>query len=85
VHGSLSLSFGDANDGRQWEVQALSARFRAGAHCRCKVVKEGFHLQGKVVTLMMSSYTLPLKYYASANVLSFEGYFASLPCNLKKL
>jgi hypothetical protein len=41
---SLSLSSGDAVDGFQWEVQALSAGFCVGARRRCRVVKEGFHL-----------------------------------------
>jgi hypothetical protein len=39
-----SLSFGDAIDSHQWEVQALSARFHAGAHYRCRGAEEGFHL-----------------------------------------
>jgi hypothetical protein len=41
---SLSLSPDDAINDRQWEVQALSARFHAGAYHRCKVAKESFHL-----------------------------------------
>jgi hypothetical protein len=43
-YASLSLSSGEANDDRQWEVQALSAGFRAGAYRRCRVAEEGFHL-----------------------------------------
>jgi hypothetical protein len=34
-----SLSSGNAVDDRQWEVQALSAGFHAGAHCWCRVVE----------------------------------------------
>jgi hypothetical protein len=40
----LSLSSGDTVNGRQWEVQTLSARFRAGASHWCRVAEEGFHL-----------------------------------------
>jgi hypothetical protein len=82
VHVLLSPSFGDAVDGQQWEVQALSAGLWTGPHHRCRVAKEGFHLYSEVNTIMMSSYTLPLKCYASANVLSFEAPSASLSCNL---
>jgi hypothetical protein len=39
-----SLSSGDAIDNRQWEVQALSAGFRAGAHHWFRVAEEDFHL-----------------------------------------
>jgi hypothetical protein len=38
-----------------------------------------------VITLMTLSYTLPLKCYASANVISFEASSASLSCNLKQI
>jgi hypothetical protein len=41
---SLPLSSGDAVDGRQWIVQALSAKFCDGAHRRCRVAEEDFHL-----------------------------------------
>jgi hypothetical protein len=44
VQVSSFLSSGDAVDDHQWEVQALSARFHAGARSRCRVVEEGFHL-----------------------------------------
>jgi hypothetical protein len=44
VQVSPFLSSSDANDDHQWEVQALSAGLRVGARCRCKVIKEGFHL-----------------------------------------
>jgi hypothetical protein len=40
----VSLSSGEANDDRQWEVQVLSARFRAGVCPRCRVAEEGFQL-----------------------------------------
>jgi hypothetical protein len=40
----LSLSSGDAVDNHQWEVQALSAGFRAKA-CRWgRALKKSFHL-----------------------------------------
>jgi hypothetical protein len=55
------LSSGDAVDNRQLEVQALSARFRAGARRWCRVVEEGFHLYGEVNTLMTLNCSLPLK------------------------
>jgi hypothetical protein len=38
----FSLSSGDAIGGHQWEVQALSAGIRAGAHCWCSVPKKVF-------------------------------------------
>jgi hypothetical protein len=41
---SLSLSFSDAIDDRQWEVHALSAGFCVGARHRCRVIEEGFHV-----------------------------------------
>jgi hypothetical protein len=43
------------------EVQALSARFRAGARRWCRVVEEGFHRYGEVNTLMTLNCSLPLK------------------------
>jgi hypothetical protein len=58
-----SLSSGDANDVCQWEVQALSVGFRAGAHRRCRVAEEGFHLWGNMNTLVTSSCTLPQMFY----------------------
>jgi hypothetical protein len=82
VQVSSFLSSSDAVDGRQWKVQVLSAGFRIGPHRRCRVVEEGFHHYGEVNTLMTSSYTLPLKCYASTNVLSFVESSASVSCNL---
>jgi hypothetical protein len=75
VQVSPSLSPGDAVDDCQWDVRALCARFRVGAHHRCRDAEEGFHLYGEVNTLMTSSCTFPLKCYASANDLSFEASF----------
>jgi hypothetical protein len=72
VKVSSFLSSGDVIDDCQWEVQALSARFRAGARRKCRVAKEGFQLYCEVNTLMTSSCTLPLECYASTNVHSFE-------------
>jgi hypothetical protein len=37
-----------------------------------------------VITLMTSSYTLPLKYYASTDILSFEAFSTFHSCNLKQ-
>jgi hypothetical protein len=55
----------------------LSAGFCVGAHRRCRVAEEGFHLSGEVNTLIMSSYTLLLKCYTSTKVLSLK-YFLLL-------
>jgi hypothetical protein len=49
------LSSGDAIDGHQWEVQALSAGFHVGACHRCGVAEEGFPLSGEVNALITSS------------------------------
>jgi hypothetical protein len=38
------LSSGDFVDDQEWEVQALSAEFHAGARRRYRVAEEGFHL-----------------------------------------
>jgi hypothetical protein len=38
------LSPGDAVDGRQWEVQTLTAGFHAEARRWCRDVEQGFHL-----------------------------------------
>jgi hypothetical protein len=40
--GCYTLSSGDAIGGRQWEVQALSARIHARAHRWCSVPKKVF-------------------------------------------
>jgi hypothetical protein len=44
VQVSPYLSFGNAIDDHQWEIQALKLGFRAGTSRRCRVAEEGFHL-----------------------------------------
>jgi hypothetical protein len=39
----LLLSSGDAVDGHQWKVQALSAGVRAGVRHKCRVAEEDFY------------------------------------------
>jgi hypothetical protein len=46
-----SLSFDNAVDDRQWEVQALSDKFHAGARCRCRVSKKVFTSRARWILL----------------------------------
>jgi hypothetical protein len=74
------LSSGDAIDGHQWEVQALSAGLRVGACRRCRVAEEGF-LQGEVNTLITSSCMLPEMLYLLKHLLLLFLVISKQSCN----